>query len=227
MKHRFLIKASFVIFALIGGAAIAPGAGAQWYVSGNVGAALLDDADTTDTLGAASATFESSFDAGVGITGAVGHSFAAFRIEGEISYRQNDLDEAEVSSITVGGTTIGVVGTLALEGDISALGFMANGWYDFDTGSKWVPSVGAGIGVVNLSLDIESVGGAATVFDESDTVFAFQAAAEIGYQVMPSTIVGVSYRFLGTSDPDFEAGGETIESEYLSHNIMVGVRHKF
>ena len=145
------------------------------------------------------------------------------RLEGEISYRENDLDQ--VNSVTGGGLVFPAAG--ALKGDTSALGYMVNGWYDFDTGTNWVPFVGGGIGGATISVDVKSVGGAAIGYDESDTVFAYQAGAGIGYKVTPKVTVGLSYRLFGTLDPEFNNGVNTVKAEYMSHNFMAGVLVKF
>lgn len=226
--NRFSSLASSMVFTAFVLVTSVPGAQAQWYVSGNAGVTALSDSDVTDTAAGGSFTGETSFDTGFGFTGAVGHAFGNVRIEGEISYRQNDLDDLSVTSLTLAGTTLsGALGTFPLEGDISSLGFMANGWYDFSTGTNWVPFVGAGLGIANLSLEIENVGGTVVTFDESETVFAYQVAAGIGYKVAPKTTVTLSYLLFGTSDPEFDDGIDKIEAEYLSHNIMVGFIHRF
>jgi OOP family OmpA-OmpF porin len=104
---------------------------------------------------------------------------------------------------------------------------MANGWYDVDTGSQWVPFVGGGIGAALVNLDVQSIAGVATPFDETDTVFAYQFGAGLGYKVTPNAIVNVSYRLFGTTDPEFSDGVDTVEAEYLNHSFMVGVVVQF
>ncbi len=228
LLNRFLAITSVVV--LVGGAGLAfvPSAKAQWYVSVNAGGTKLSDADITDTAAIGSVTGEEGFDPGFAGSGAVGYSWGALRLEGEISYRKNDLDDLQVDSITLGGTTFsGVLGTFALEGDTTALGFMANGWYDFDTGTRWVPFLGAGLGVARLNIDIKSVAGISTIYDESDTVLAYQAGVGLGYNVTPKTTVSLSYRFFGTADPEFDDGFDKIDAEYMSHNVMVGLLYRF
>ena len=44
----------------------------------------------------------------------------------------------------------------AVDGAFSMLAFMTNVDYDFDTGSRWVPYVGGGLGLAIISLDTES-----------------------------------------------------------------------
>lgn len=205
----------------------APPAHAQWYVSGNVGGTALQDADVTDTFTGGLITGEVEFDTGYGVSGALGHAWGPFRLEGEISYRKNDLDKVNVATLSVGGVVFTALGSASLGGDISSLGFMANGFYDFDTGGPWVPFVGAGIGGARVNIDITSVAGIATVYDQSDTILAYQAAAGIGYKFTPKIMGTLSYRYFVTSDPTFNDGADEIETEYISHNLWAGLIIRF
>ena len=202
---------------------------AQMYISVNVGGSFLTDADTTDTSPVGSASGEVTTDAGFALTGAVGYAMLnGLRIEGEISYRENDLDTFDVDTITSGGATFsGAPVPLPLKGEATALGFMANAFYDFDTGSNWVPHIGGGLGVAILTLNIESIGGFSSSFDETDTVFAYQIGAGLGYRVNSYSRFDVSYRLMGTSDPKFSDGFDTVETEYLNHSIMAGYTYSF
>ncbi|MDA1326572.1 MAG: outer membrane beta-barrel protein [Proteobacteria bacterium] len=110
---------------------------------------------------------------------------------------------------------------------MSTLGFMTNGWFDFNTGSKWVPFIGGGVGSANMDLDITSVGGTARVFNQSDTVLAVQLGTGIGYRVNAKSTLSLSYRVFGTMAPKFGNGTETIEYDYMNHSIMAGVAIKF
>lgn len=88
----------------MGGAALAafasPSLGAEpgWYVSGQAGASFLNDADIEATDEGITLDGEIEHDVGFGVGGALGYDIGnGFRVEGEIGYRQNDLDE-------IGGT---------------------------------------------------------------------------------------------------------------------------
>ena len=222
-----LVAIAAIAFGAVTTILTAPPAHAQWYVSGNVGAAILQDADVTDTFAGGSITGDVEFDSGYGVSGALGHAWGPFRLEGEISYRKNDLDKVNVTSLTVAGVVFTALGSASLGGDISSLGFMANGFYDFDTGGPWVPFVGVGIGAARVNIDITSVAGIATVYDQSDTILAYQAAAGIGYKFTPKIMGTLSYRYFVTSDPTFNDGVDQIETEYRSHNIWAGLIVRF
>jgi opacity protein-like surface antigen len=220
---RFLAVSGTTTLAFGFLSGFAPTAHAQWYVSGNVGTAALSDAEADVTGSGTNGTTTIESDTGYGLSGALGYSWGSFRLEGELSYRENDLDQA--SNVSGGGLVFPAAGTAS--GETSAFGFMVNGWYDFQTGSKWVPYIGGGIGGANINLNVKSVGGTAIGYDESDTVVAFQAGAGVGYRVTPRVTFGLSYRLFGTLDPKFDNGVNQVEGEYLSHNFMAGVRVAF
>lgn len=231
LLKRFLLTTSVVV--LVGGVGLAavPSAKAQWYISANAGGNILSDADTTDSFTVmgvgVTGKGDTEFDNGFGLTGAVGYSSGNFRVEAEFSYRKNDLDKLTINSVAVAGVLFTGLGTFDLDGDTTALGFMANGWYDFYTGTRWVPFVGAGLGVARLNIDIESIAGIPTIYDESDTVLAYQAGVGLGYKVTPKTIVSLSYRFFGTADPEFDDGFDKVDSEYSNHSLLIGVLARF
>jgi len=95
------------------------------------------------------------------------------RVEGEISHRKNDWE-----AFTAQGSK------LVTEGDFSSLSFMANGWYDFNTSTNWVPFVGGGIGISAMNMEITRISGIPQSYDESDTVFSYQFGAGIGYKLI-------------------------------------------
>ena len=228
MHLRFsLVSIGVVAFSAVTTILIAPPTHAQWYVSGNVGAVIVPSGELTNAFTGGSLTGDIEFDTGYGISGALGHAWGPFRLEGEISYRKDDLDKIDVTSLTAAGVVFTGLGSFSLGGDLSSLGFMANGYYDFNTSGPWVPFVGAGIGGAHLNLDITSLDGVATIYDESDTVFAYQAGVGIGFKITPKIMATLSYRFFGTSDPTFDDGVEEIEAEYKSHNIWTGLIVRF
>ena len=125
-------------------------------------------------------------------------------------------------------------------GDVSALGLMANGWYDIDTGTRWVPYIGGGLGAARLDIGVGLKG---TVTDDGDTdpatnviemgdgsidraddwVFAYQVGAGIGYRIDDRAVVQFGYRFFGTSKTDI--GG--FKMAIRIHKISVGLRYSF
>ena len=84
---------------------------------------------------------------GFTVSGAVGYGFAnGVRIEGELGYRKNDLEKMTVrepGSLVVllppGAPPALLKGERAIDGDVSAVTFMANLYYDIDLDAGWKP----------------------------------------------------------------------------------------
>jgi len=225
MRIRHLFAALPVL--VLGLAGLPADGQAKTYISGNVGAVFVQDADLTETGPGVSGTGEFEFDTGYGVNAALGYSLDGLRLEAELSYRQADFDQLSVDSITVAGFTITGLGSFDVDGDTSALGLMGNVWYDFDTGGKLRPFIGGGIGLARVDIDVASVGGAPVGLSDHDYVFAYQAGAGVGYEISSNTVATLGYRFFGTSDPEFNSGGFTDETEVRTHNIELGLRFRF
>ena len=104
------------------------------YVGGNLGLAIANDSDVTDSR-APGITLEFESDMGYALGGAIGYGFGNFRIEGEIAYQKNDLDQIKALGVSVDAT-----------GDTSSLTGLLNGYYDFDNTSPFTPYISGGIG---------------------------------------------------------------------------------
>lgn len=196
---------------------IAPAALADepsWYVSGAGGATWFESADSTQDGN----SLETSFDTGYAFLAAAGRQFGnGFRAEGEFAYRRAATDSTQVNS----GPSYNS------DGSMSALSFMANGLYDFDVGMKLKPYIGGGLGVARVSANDLRINNA-PLADDSDVVFAYQAIGGLGYDLTRRLTAFVEYRYFATVDPTFKAsnGGGDIDSQFMSHNAMVGVRYR-
>ncbi len=218
---RFLIT---MIFAAVFMATSAQAANGKMYFSGNLGVSLLSDSDI-NRPGAFAFTGEVTYDPGFRVGGALGYDFGSFRAEGEIAYRSNDTDEGAIFGVCCG----------PVDGDVSALSFMANGYYDFHMASSpLVPYLGLGVGFANVTADITAPTiSSLALIDDSDIVFAYQFMAGVGYNINPTTTLTVDYRYFATSDPEFPSGPafipglSDIESEYSNHSFNIGVRVAF
>lgn len=202
--------------------------GGPWYAGMQGGATILMDADNTGSSGI---NIESEGDAGFAGGVFAGYKFGnGLRIEGEGTYRRNDLDTLTIANdgglgVALGGSSLNGMSASA-DGDVSSFSFMANVWYEPDVFRGLLPYIGGGIGVSHVSADA-SVSGVQIV-DDSDTVFAGQAGTGVGYAITPDIVLALDYRFLITADPTFDdATGAEFDSEYMVHNIMLGIRGHF
>lgn len=186
----------------------------NWYVSGAGGATWFESADSR----AGGSSLETSFETGYALLGAAGRQFGnGFRAEGEFGYRNAATDKTQLNSGPEFNT----------DGSVSALSFMANGYYDFDVGMKIKPYIGGGIGGARVSANDIRINGTQLV-DDSDVVFAYQAIGGLGYDLTRNLTAFVEYRYFATLDPTFNAsGGGDYESQFMSHNAMLGLRYHF
>ena len=190
-----------------------------WYGSVNAGLAIMPDGDIDVTVDipdfiVGSGTAELAYDTGFTFGGAVGYMMENFRVEGEISYQTNDFDNIS-----------GPGGSFPVDGDISALTFLVNGYLDFDTGGPMTPYITAGIGYSNVEASIE--GGS-----EDDNVFTYQLGVGLGYAMSETVTLDLRYRYLGAEDFEYSEvepglGSASIDVEIASHNITAGLRFAF
>ena len=183
------------------------------YLSVNVGVAIPDDSDITDST-APGMTMDLESDEGLALGVAVGYSFPCnMRIEGEFAYQENDLDKVSLYGIDAD-----------LTGDTASYAFLVNGYYDFKNTSAFTPFIGGGIGMAKVEInDLNSPGSGDPDVSDDDTVFAYQFGAGVAYTINEQVSLDVKYRYFGTSDPEFD----TTELEYSSHNLYAGIRISF
>ena len=180
------------------------------YLSGTAGASQMLDSDINGT----GVNITVGADPGYNLGIALGYAYDNnWRTELEMGYGQSGVDK--VTGAANGG------------GDISALRSFFNGYYDFANKTPWTPYLGAGIGVASVDFsDVTPVGGSR--IDDSDTVFAYQAGAGVGYSLSDRLGLFFDYRFLRTSDPGFRTNsGVSVDSEHREHNFIVGLRWSF
>lgn len=182
------------------------------YVGAFVGAAMLSDSDVTDPT-VPGGEFELSYDTGWKFGAALGYRLSNFRVEGEVSYQQNDVDETEIMATSLNAA-----------GDVSGTAFLVNGYYDFTNTTAFTPYISAGLGYANVEVnDFNFAGSGEPDFSDDDSVFAYQFGAGVGYMVNENVTIDLKYRYFATSDPEFD----TSEVEVASHDIILGIRYNF
>jgi opacity protein-like surface antigen len=201
-----------------------PVAASGWYFSGFGGANWADDT-SFDTILGVSGVITNEYDTGFVVGGAFGYDFGqamgplGMRLEGEVSYRDNDVD----THVLDGGDLPGS------DGSTSALAGMANLLFDFNTGGPFSFYGGGGVGVANVEFDSHSAG--PTVLNDDDTVFAWQAIAGVGFEVAPGWVLDVQYRYFNASDVSLTstpvAGSVSSSTDYESHAVVAGIRWSF
>jgi opacity protein-like surface antigen len=179
---------------------------ADTYISGNLGAVIVEDSDFDD--GPLSGEF--TFDSGYGLLGALGSSNQKNgRVEIELGYRENDFDEIKIDGL----------GKADLDGDLSSLSLMANAYYDYSTDGGFPLFIGVGIGAASIEADPDID----DVDSEDDTVFAYQFIFGGSFSTSKAFSVDLQYRYFATDDPEFDG----VDAEYATHNVMIGLRQSF
>lgn len=129
----------------------------------------------------------------------LGYAFGGPRLELDYQYRTNNANTIATAD-----------GTQSATGSLSAKSLLVNVLYDFDTGSKWVPYIGIGLGAADVSANnIQAVSGASArsgFLDGSSTRFAMQFI--FGAEFMASEKLGVfiDWRGLWASNAGFNYG---------------------
>jgi opacity protein-like surface antigen len=194
----------FMLPSISFGAKIGP------YISVNLGGAFLTDSDQSRT-GYDSETMK--FDPGFASSFAGGYNFGMFRIEGELGYQGNNVDnkyddyyyddyDDDYHRHSSNNDSC----------DLTAYSLMGNFYLDFVNPSPVTPFLTAGIGMATVNL-----------FDYDDTVFAYQVGAGLAFAINPRMSVDLKYRYFATEDLDFEG----IKAKFASHNVYCGFRFTF
>ena len=175
---------------------------AEIYISSSGGVVVVEDSDIDDGVDKG----EYTYDSGTVFVGALGLSNEAGRVELELGYRENDFDELK----GVGSSSVD------LGGDITSESLMVNIYYDFET-EGFYPFLGVGVGGAIIEADIDGAD------SEDDSVLAYQVMLGGSYTSSFGLSIDLQYRYYATGDPDF---GE-VDSEYRTHNLMIGLRQSF
>ena len=224
MKNSLLtaVSAAAVLLSISASTATAQSGG--WYFSVFGGANFLEDTD----FGIAGGTITNDYDTGFLVGGAVGYDFGAItggpfgvRVEGELSFRENDIDEHSIN---------GAPGVPGSDGDTSAFAGMVNLLLDFDVTSGFSIYGGGGIGAANVDFDDHSIPGLVAMNDD-DTRFAYQLIGGIGYEISPNWVVDVQYRYFRVDNVDLTStvatGAVGSSTDYESHSVLGGIRWRF
>ncbi len=167
--------------ALAAGVATNANATEGWYGRADVGVsfdAIADDGVENDLEDAV------IYSAGVGYALPYG-----FRVEGELSYHDNEFSPASQ--------------------EINATALMVNAYYDFNRGGRFEPYLGAGVGYANYDLD----------FNGDEDAVAWQALAGVAIGLTDRLDLDVGYRFFNIPEADFSGTDVSLEEQSIMVGI--------
>ncbi len=190
--------------------AVPAAAHAEWYVSADGGVSWLQDTDVS--FPGASYTAENNI--GPVFLGAVGYSFGAIKVEGELGFRDNNVDKLKNLSGTNGDST-------------DAYSVMGNAIYDFNATGSWHPFVGLGIGAAYLDFDKVTRNGT-ELYSGNSWEFAYQGFAGLSYDLDENWSLKGQYRYFATTDGEVKTpAGVKGDAEYANHSVMIGLTYRF
>lgn len=190
------------------------------YVGAFIGGNALMDAKCSDSLGLFNFSFkpEMSGSAVFGWELAPGNPVGQGRVELEYTRRSNQLDTVKL----VGGSFPG-------EGDIKADSLMINffGVYPDNDKKRWTPYFGLGVGAARIEASSLKISGQ-PLATGSDTVLAYQIGIGVDYVLTKYLALDLGYRFFNSLRPELtESNGQKFKMDYLSHNLVFGLRVGF
>lgn len=187
--------------------------------------------------------WETDFNSGYALAGAIGKDYGWLRGELEVAYQSNGvdshagvtaagiaLDGEDAGVLITGSPNLGVtVGDLVADGqgDVKTLFVMANVFYDLDLGGRFKPYIGGGAGVGFADVDYAPSG--VPIIQDKSTAFAYQAMAGVAYAVAPSVDLTVGYRYRATTDLGVEADlfSADFDVENRASIVEAGLRFTF
>ena len=213
--RKWMVLMSLVLMTALAGNGSQAWAAEGFYAGIQGGVAMLEDAEADPA--------KSEMETGYVLSGLAGYDFGSFRFEGEIAYRENDIDKVTILNSDTDSS-----------GDVSAWAFMVNGYFDFENRTAFTPYIGAGIGYARVEIDGKATyGGSTTVkWDDHDSGLAYQLMAGVAWDLSDTIVLDMSYRYLDCDDIEIAGTsnwGFTVEDEidYESHNFMIGLKWFF
>lgn len=220
------------------------GFSADKYVSGSIGISWMSDTEI-DNIDNPFQEFqeindtELGFSSGLTLLGALGCDYGDYRVEGELGHQSNDVDELTANAYCSkrGEADLDV----ELDGDVTILSLLMNGYYDIHLGSGVELSPTVGVGVAQVSMDDVGVNSATQTcpdgdsspvdlgdledgnFDINEITIAYQAGIGLGIPVADNIMLDARYRYFATTDFTMLAANTNLES----HSGLFGFRVMF
>ncbi len=186
------------------------------YVRALGGLGMLSETNLdSPTLGSGDAEFDVGFSGGAG----VGYDFGRWRLEGEIMYRTNTIDD--------------VTGTIydgADDGDFSSLGLGVNALYEFNLLENPNITSYVGVGFVwfqEIDIDVEPAGGERS-YSADDTAVQLLLGARYDLKNRFALYAEVRQLFADGIEMDGEgAATGTFEADYDRTEFVLGLSYRF
>jgi opacity protein-like surface antigen len=196
MKKTICFPLKFLACAALA-ALVTPvfGQNTRFYVKGDVGGNITQNASLNEFFGPVAPGTKVKFDPGFRAGLAGGYQLTDwFAPEVEVGFMENRID-----SIT-GANRIH-------DAWFANVPFLVNGKLQYPNSSPVTPYVGAGIGFSEAIIDVGRIDLAGTTLhgDINDTVFAWQAFAGLRYKINDSMGLSLEYRYFSADSASWQA----------------------
>ena len=109
-----------------------------------------------------------------------------------------------------------------IDGELGLATVAVNLIHDFDTGTRFRPYVGVGVGAGFLTSDL-AVGGR-TLSEDDDAVFLYQFIGGLEVEMTERLSLFTEYRYVGLDDFSLSSGGSSYDGR---HQLLFGARITF
>ena len=204
--------------------------GTGFYAAAGGGVTLISDTeDTKQSKNAPGGTNDKAdwdLDFGFSAGGSAGYDFGDFRTEAEFSFQSaNFLHDDEIDDDNEADDSLTVIAILA------------NGFFDLDTGTPFVPFIGIGAGAVNVAVTLDDKDETTDdpQFEGSGWGFGYQANVGVAYKIVDAVALTLGYKFFGTleteviaeDDDDDDENDPYVKPSLMAHRLELGVRFTF
>lgn len=175
------------------------------YFNADAGANWAMDADISVSGGGSG---DLKTDIGFRFSAGVGYNLNKnWGVEFDTGYVWNTIDKAKAIGASLSG-----------DSSFSHTPFMINVVYRYQLGAKFETYIGGGAGGVYSVLNIDEPGSSD---DDGDVVFGWQAIAGVRYIISETMSVGVGYKYMGTTEGEYDIKGSSYEIDSV-HNHSFG-----
>ena len=149
------------------------------------------------------------------------------RSEIEVAFRSNIINNVSEFAIDPIGNPGSVLTFEDRDGNVDVTSLMKNVIFDFHNNSRYTPYAGIGIGLSYVDVEF----GESTTIDEEPTfqdgegAFTYQAIGGVATKLNSAADFIVEYRFLGTSEVEFDAfDGPFV---YNTSSLFFGLKYEY
>ncbi len=150
-------------------------------------------------------------------------------VRAEVEYAIRTNSETEWDSKVIGAIPAGAA---SLKGQWNLQTLFLNAYWDFHNDTAFTPYIGGGIGMGFIQSKYEvNAPGLSDSYNETNTVFAWNAGAGVAYAITDNLSADLAYRFVGL---DYHENDKTVDGQKFkvgmapyANEFSLGIRYTF